>query len=216
MRGNASCPTPGALEAALVGLIPSPAAPAAPPDVVEICDQGGSVTVRLSSARGEVIGEKRLPDRLSCGERAQAAAVVVAAWEARLRGVAAEVRAPARNLRRWCGAAAAPAAPRSSLGRLRACRRDAAARARRSRSRPAPRSCVGDLERRRARRELRGRARARGFAAGARARRGDRRRALAGRGVGARRLAAVRRRSSSSTPCRAGARWRCTCTAARR
>src|SRR5581483_12388645 len=40
------------------------------------------------------IGEKRLPERLSCGERAQAAAVVVAAWEARLRGVVAEVRVP--------------------------------------------------------------------------------------------------------------------------
>jgi hypothetical protein len=94
VRGNASCPTPAALEGALVGLIPSPAAPSAAPDVVEILDHGGAATVRLSSARGEVIGEKRLPDRLSCAERAQAAAVVVAAWEARLRGVAAEVRAP--------------------------------------------------------------------------------------------------------------------------
>jgi hypothetical protein len=92
--GNASCPTPSALEAALVGLIPSPASPGAPPDVVEVLDQAGSVTVRLSTARGEVVGEKRLPDRLSCSERAQAAAVVVAAWEARLRGVAAEVRTP--------------------------------------------------------------------------------------------------------------------------
>jgi hypothetical protein len=94
VHGNASCPTPSALEAALVGLIPSPASPSAPPDVVEVLDQAGAVTVRLSTARGEVVGEKRLPDRLSCSERAQAAAVVVAAWEARLRGVAAEVRSP--------------------------------------------------------------------------------------------------------------------------
>ena len=115
VRGNASCPTPGALESALVGLIAPPAARGpSSPDVVEaivvVSDQGGTVTVRLSSARGEVIGEKRLPERLSCAERAQAAAVVVAAWEARLRGVAAEVRAPTQPPRVAVPPPAPPAA----------------------------------------------------------------------------------------------------------
>ena len=96
VRGNATCPTPGAVEEALAGLI---AAPPVPPDLVEISGQGPSVTVRLSSARGDVIGEKRLPDRLSCAERGQAAAVMVAAWEAHLRGVAATITAPAVEVR---------------------------------------------------------------------------------------------------------------------
>ena len=177
-------------------------------------NQAGSVTVRLSTARGEVVGEKRLPDRLSCSERAQAAAVVVAAWEARLRGVAAEVRPPTQPP----PLAAPPRARRGGGG----CTGSIASSRQRWRRAPNPgrdarrAARVGDLERRRAGGDLRGDARARGFAAGPRARRGDRRRALAGRGVGARRLAPFRRRPSSSTPCRAGARRHCTCTAGRR
>jgi hypothetical protein len=76
-------------------IAPAASAGAPPaPDVVELLEQGASVTVRLSSARGEVIGEKRLPERLSCAARAEAGAVVVAAWEARLRGVAATINTP--------------------------------------------------------------------------------------------------------------------------
>ncbi len=110
VRGHASCPTPGALEAALVGLIAPRPAPETP-DAVEILEQGSSVTVRLSSARGEVIGERRLPDRLSCAERARAAAVVVAAWEAHLRGVAAALDSPAAEARAATQPPALPAPP---------------------------------------------------------------------------------------------------------
>jgi len=62
-----------------------PANPAtASRDVVELSAQhSASVSVRLTNAQSQVIAEKRLPDALSCAERARAAAVIVAAWEAR-------------------------------------------------------------------------------------------------------------------------------------
>ena len=94
VRGNAECPTPAALAAALEGLIApmsSPTSASARPDVVELSGHGAEVKVKLTSANGDLLGEKRLPERLSCGERAQTAAVMVAAWEAHLRGVAGPI-----------------------------------------------------------------------------------------------------------------------------
>jgi len=100
VRGNASCPTPEALAAALEGLIaPAPGSGSARPDVVELAGHGASVTVRLTSAGGDLVGEKRLPERLSCADRAQAAAVIVAAWEAHLRGVAGPIAPRAVGVR---------------------------------------------------------------------------------------------------------------------
>ncbi len=98
VRGNAGCPTSDALAAALAGLIAPPPASATGSDVVELSGSGASVKVKLTSAGGDVIGEKRLPARLSCGERAQAAAVMVAAWEAHLRGVAGPIDPTATQL----------------------------------------------------------------------------------------------------------------------
>jgi hypothetical protein len=123
VRGNADCPTPGALAAALEGLIaPAPSGAPAAQDVVELSSRGGSVTVKLTSAGGDLVGEKHLPERLSCGARAQAAAVMVAAWEAHLRGVAApigpaaQVRAPTLPppVAAPAPAPPAPATPRAS------------------------------------------------------------------------------------------------------
>lgn len=102
VRGNADCPTPAALAAALEGLIvvpPTSSGASAVPDVVELNGQGGSVKVKLTSAGGDFVGEKRLPERLSCSERAQTAAVMVAAWEAHLRGVAGPIGRAAVEVR---------------------------------------------------------------------------------------------------------------------
>src|SRR5664279_2024973 len=87
VSGHTDCPTPAELETALVGLVNPAQAPLAP-DLLELFERGGTVRVRLSSAAREVIGEKPLPRSLSCAERARTAAIMVAAWEARLRGVA--------------------------------------------------------------------------------------------------------------------------------
>jgi hypothetical protein len=93
VSGNTDCPTPAEVEAALVGLVDPATAPLAP-DVLDLIRQGGSVKVRLSNAAREVIGEKPLPRSLSCGERARTAAIMVAAWEARLRGAASPLSSP--------------------------------------------------------------------------------------------------------------------------
>lgn len=84
VRGDTKCPTPAELSAALVGLVAPAAAPASP-DVAELRAVAGVVSVRLVSAKGDVIAEKILPSSPSCAEKARTAAVVVAAWEARLR-----------------------------------------------------------------------------------------------------------------------------------
>ena len=84
--GDTSCPSAAAVSAALDGLV---AAPAGAPDVVELTGPGVAATVRLRTAAGELVAEKRLPESPACEERAQAAAVIVAAWEAHLRAGAA-------------------------------------------------------------------------------------------------------------------------------
>jgi hypothetical protein len=93
VRAETTCPTASEVSAALEGLVAPPAPPAAP-DVVELAGQGPSITVTLRSAAGQVIAEKRLPGSPSCQERARAAAVIVAAWEAHLRAGAAPAWPP--------------------------------------------------------------------------------------------------------------------------
>jgi hypothetical protein len=95
VRGDTACPTASEVSAALVGLVVardrqqdrSPdrsETQSVAPDVVVLSGRGGSVSVKLTKT-SEVIAEKLLPATLSCAERARAAAVMVAAWEARLR-----------------------------------------------------------------------------------------------------------------------------------
>jgi hypothetical protein len=83
VKGDTSCPAPAEVEAALPGLT-GPRDPAAGPDIAELTPDGDSVLVTLRRASGEPLGEKRLDGGQSCDERARAAAVVIAAWEAKL------------------------------------------------------------------------------------------------------------------------------------
>ncbi len=96
VTGATTCPVAADVEAALTGLIPA-RDPGLPPDVAELKDDTDSVVVMLRRDSGEPIGEKRLDPGLSCPQRARAAAVIVAAWEARLATPAAAliVAAPA-------------------------------------------------------------------------------------------------------------------------
>jgi hypothetical protein len=96
VTGATACPVAADVEAALTGLIPA-RDPGLPPDVAELKDDTDSVVVTLRRDSGEPIGEKRLDPGLSCPQRARAAAVIVAAWEARLATPAAAlvVEAPA-------------------------------------------------------------------------------------------------------------------------
>jgi len=84
VRGSTSCPTAAEVSAALVGLVP-PSRPLDARDVVELSGQGSSFSIRLRGGGKDVIAERLLPDSPSCEERARTAAVIVAAWEARLR-----------------------------------------------------------------------------------------------------------------------------------
>lgn len=83
VKGDTSCPAPADVEAALPGLT-GRSDPGAGSDVAELTPDGDSVLVTLRRASGEPLGEKRLDAGQSCDERARAAAVVIAAWEAKL------------------------------------------------------------------------------------------------------------------------------------
>jgi hypothetical protein len=83
VKGDTSCPAPAEVEAALPGLT-GRSDPASGPDIAELTPDGDSVLVTLRRTSGEPLGEKRLDASQSCDERARAAAVVIAAWEAKL------------------------------------------------------------------------------------------------------------------------------------
>ena len=93
--GDTTCPAAADVQAALEGLMaPDSASPVS--DVAELTPDGGTVVVTLRRVSGEPLGEKRLDAGQSCDERARAAAVVIAAWEAKLAPQAAAlvVQAP--------------------------------------------------------------------------------------------------------------------------
>jgi hypothetical protein len=82
-EGEGTCPSPAAVVAALTGLL-APRETGIAPDVVRLRVEGSSAVISLSRSNGSPIGEKRLLDKGPCADRAREAAVVVAAWEARL------------------------------------------------------------------------------------------------------------------------------------
>jgi len=86
VQGDTSCPSPGAVGAELVR-IAGPGARgdgAGPVDLAALVSDGALVRLRLRRAADGAIEERALPELGSCGERATAAAVILAAWEARL------------------------------------------------------------------------------------------------------------------------------------
>jgi len=83
VTGAGACPAAADVQGALAGLIP-PRDPEVAPDVATLTDDASSVVLALRRGSGEPIGEKRLDPGLPCAERARAAAVIIAAWEARL------------------------------------------------------------------------------------------------------------------------------------
>ena len=84
VRSETDCPTAAEVGAALRGLVPA-IGWSGPPDTVDLVGDGARLSVRLVDPGGKPIAERRLPDASSCADRARAAAVIVAAWEARLR-----------------------------------------------------------------------------------------------------------------------------------
>jgi hypothetical protein len=95
VRSTTDCPAAAAVQQALLGLLTeAPPASSEAPDVAEInADEGGAV-LRLRNVRDGAVAQKGLPATLSCADRAMAAAVIVAAWEIRLRGERAAWPAP--------------------------------------------------------------------------------------------------------------------------
>jgi len=86
VRGDSNCPTPAEVAAKLPALLPSsrPMEISGTPDVVVIEGTGKSTIVRLLERGKRTVEERTLEDASSCAERATAAAVLVAIWEAHL------------------------------------------------------------------------------------------------------------------------------------
>ena len=83
VAGDAGCPSAAEVASALQGLLP-PKEPEQPADRATLTDDGGAIVIALRRASGEPVGEKRLDAAQSCEQRARAAAVTIAAWEAQL------------------------------------------------------------------------------------------------------------------------------------
>jgi hypothetical protein len=85
VSGDTRCPRPEDVAAALARML-APGAPASPADRAALREDEGALVIVVRRPSGEIIGEKRLPATLSCAVRAEAAAVAIAALEARTAG----------------------------------------------------------------------------------------------------------------------------------
>jgi hypothetical protein len=77
--GSALCPAPREVQAALESLLPQGGRPG---DAAEINSVGGGLEVTLHDARGTLIAHRVFAERTGCDTLAQAAALLIAAWEA--------------------------------------------------------------------------------------------------------------------------------------
>jgi hypothetical protein len=85
VEGDTLCPRPGDVQNALAQLIGAGAGDGPGlADVAVLTGDDTSVRLQLRRDADGVIQERTLPDGLTCSERATAAAVILAAWEARL------------------------------------------------------------------------------------------------------------------------------------
>jgi hypothetical protein len=84
VTGATTCPSPAEVTSALVALLPAPAVTGAVEARAELVAEGASLQLRLLGPDGRVLSEKGLPREESCAVMADTAAVVLAAWAARL------------------------------------------------------------------------------------------------------------------------------------
>ncbi len=82
VSGDTRCPRPAEVAAAL-GRMLTADAPASPTDEAELEEDAGDLVIVVRRPSGEIVGERRLSATLSCAVRAEAAAVAIAALEAR-------------------------------------------------------------------------------------------------------------------------------------
>src|SRR4051794_27893032 len=86
VTGSTTCPTAAAVSAQLEPLL-APSGPAAPAtasaagDVAELALEASGVRITLRRADGSIAGTRTLAGEHGCAELAEAAAVVIAAWE---------------------------------------------------------------------------------------------------------------------------------------
>src|SRR5262245_25033160 len=82
VRSTTTCPTAIEIEGQLAPLLSGLSAPRAPDRADVDSVEGGGLSVRIFRSDGTPVIERRLERLRSCSEAAQAAAVVIAAWEA--------------------------------------------------------------------------------------------------------------------------------------
>ena len=91
--GADACPSAAAVAAEL-GRLAGGSPGRSAPDRAQVEGEAAGIRVRLHRADGVLVGERSIETRADCGERAAAAAVVIATWEAELRlNVTLELRA---------------------------------------------------------------------------------------------------------------------------
>jgi hypothetical protein len=85
IQGDVTCPTAAEVSQHLTKLVPESAAPSSAPAPHALLSAGpGFVGVALLSANGDLLADRRLDSSGSCSDLAEAVAVVLAAWHAKL------------------------------------------------------------------------------------------------------------------------------------
>lgn len=86
VRASGDCPSAGAVTGALAKLLAPAALPdrSLPSDLAEIEVRGATLAISLRRASGEIVGRRELAAPSGCADRAESAAIVVAAWETHL------------------------------------------------------------------------------------------------------------------------------------
>jgi hypothetical protein len=120
VRGETSCPTPEAVAARLEALVPGAAGTApAPVRQAHLARDGAGLHIALHAQDGTPIARRTLPGQHSCEALAEAAAVIIAAWQIDIaRGplLAAEEAPPRARLELERPARAPALGPRWGLG----------------------------------------------------------------------------------------------------
>jgi len=103
VTGDSTCPTPGETRDQLVAIAPvhdGNAAARSAVHHVNVSSAGSSVHVELLSLDGQLVAERTLERTASCGEMAEAVAVIISAWEATFNtNLATPVAVPPETLR---------------------------------------------------------------------------------------------------------------------
>ena len=91
VSGSSDCPRPAEVAARLEGLLPGPPPAESELHLAVVERRGAALHLELRDAKGAILAQRDVVDRSACPDLAGVAAVMIAAWEAELRGTSPDL-----------------------------------------------------------------------------------------------------------------------------